>query len=103
MYVLNYWHTVSDYAAWKRVFDSDPLGREASGVRGYRIERPSDDEHLLIGHLEFDTLGEAETFAGRLEELWRGLGSEIVSGSGYTFTETLEQRQYGRESARRAA
>ena len=32
MYVLNYWHTVSDYAEWKKIFDRDPLGREASGV-----------------------------------------------------------------------
>jgi hypothetical protein len=103
MYVLNYWHTVSDYAEWKRVFDSDPLGREASGMRGYRIERPPDDERMLIGHLEFDTLREAEAFAGRLEEVWQGLGSDIVSGPGYTVTEVLEQRQYGRESTRRAA
>ena len=27
MYVLNYWHTTPDYAEWKRVFDSDPLGQ----------------------------------------------------------------------------
>ncbi len=27
MYVLNYWHTVSDYAECKKIFDSDPLGR----------------------------------------------------------------------------
>ena len=38
MYVLNYWHTVSDYAEWKKIFDSDPLGREASGVRR-RLDR----------------------------------------------------------------
>ena len=49
MYVLNYWHTVSDYAEWKKIFDSDPLGREASGVRRVSIERPVDDEHTVIG------------------------------------------------------
>jgi hypothetical protein len=103
MYVLNLWHTVSDYAEWKRVFDSDPLGREASGARGHRIERPPDDEHMVIGHLEFDTLGEAEAFAGRLEELWKSSASQIVTDPGHTITETLEQKQYGRESGRRAA
>jgi hypothetical protein len=51
MYVLNYWHTVSDYSEWKKIFDSDPLGREASGVRRVSIERPVDDEHTLIGEL----------------------------------------------------
>ena len=70
MYVLNYWHTVNDYGEWKKIFDSDPLGREASGVRRLSIERPMDDESTVIGELEFDTLGEAETFAGRLQEVW---------------------------------
>jgi hypothetical protein len=103
MYVLNYWHTVGDYAEWKKVFESDPLGREASGVRRYSIERPMDDEHTVIGELEFDSLAEAETFAGRLEELWRGPGSEVVSNAGHRITEVLEQRQFGSESGRRAA
>jgi hypothetical protein len=103
MYVLNYWHTVSDYAEWKKVFDSDPLGREASGVRRYSIERPMDDEHTVIGELEFDSLGEAETFAGQLEEAWSGVASSVVSNAGHRITEVLEQRQFGSESARRAA
>jgi hypothetical protein len=103
MYVLNYWHSVTDYSKWKSMFDSDPLGREASGVRTYSIERPVDDEHMVIGHLEFDSLGEVETFAGRLEEVWQGLGGQVVSDQGYTITEVLEQRHYGSESARRAA
>jgi hypothetical protein len=102
MYILNYWHTVPDYAEWKKVFDSDPLGREASGVRRYSIERSVDDPTLLTGHLTFDSLGEAETFAGRLEEVWKGLGSQIISNTGHTITEVLEQKQFG-ESARLAA
>ncbi len=103
MYVLNYWHTVSDYAEWKKVFDTDPLGREASGVRRYSIERPMDDEHTVIGELEFDSLSEAETFAGRLDEVWKGLGSGIVSNAGHRITEVLVQKQFGSESGRRAA
>ena len=103
MYVLNIWHTVSDYDEWKKVFDSDPLGREASGVRRYVLERPVEDENMVIGHLEFGRLGEAEAFAGRLEETWSGVASEMVSDTGYTITEVREQREYGGGSARRAA
>ncbi len=103
MYVLNYWHTVGDYAAWKKMFDSDPLGREASGVRRVSIERPVDDEHTVIGELEFDSLAEAETFAGRLEEVWKGSASRVVSNAGHRITEVLEQKQFGSESGRRAA
>ena len=103
MYVLNYWHTVGDYAEWKKMFDSDPLGREASGVRRVSIERPVDDEHTVIGELEFDSLAEAETFAGRLEEVWKGSAGRVVSNAGHRITEVLEQKQYGSESGRRAA
>ncbi len=103
MYVLNYWHTTPDYAEWKKVFDTDPLGREASGVRRYSIERPLDDEHTVIGELEFDSLAEAETFAGRLQEVWNGLGSRVVSNAGHRITEVLEQKHFGSETGRRAA
>jgi len=103
MYVLNYWHTVSDYAEWKKLFDSDPLGREASGVRRYSIERPLDDEHTVIGELEFDSLAEAEAFAARLEEIWKGSASRTVSNAGHRITEVLEQQQFGSEAGRRAA
>ena len=103
MYVLNYWHTTPDYAEWKKVFDSDPLGREASGVRRVSIERPIDDEHTVIGELEFDSLGEAETFAGRLQEVWNGSARSVVSNEGYRITEVLVQQYLGSEASRRAA
>ncbi len=103
MYVLNIWHTVSDYAEWKKTFDSDPLGREASGVRRYSIERPTDDESTVIGELEFDSLAEAEAFAARLEELWKGGGSRLVSNTGHRITEVVEQKAFGGEATRRAA
>jgi hypothetical protein len=103
MYVLNYWHTVSDYGEWKKMFDSDPLGREASGVRRVSIERPTDDENTVIGELEFDTLGEAETFAGRLQEVWNGPASSMVSGAGHRITEILVQQEFRGEKAQRAA
>jgi hypothetical protein len=103
MYVLNYWHTVPDYAEWKKIFDSDPLGREASGVRQLYIERPVGDEHRVVGHLEFDSLGEAETFAGRLEEVWKGSASSVVSDAGFTITEVLEKQELRSRAARKVA
>jgi hypothetical protein len=103
MYVLNYWHTVTDYGEWKKIFDSDPLGREASGIRRFTIERPTDDEHRVIGRLEFDSLGEAETFAGRLQEVWKGVGGAVISDAGITLTEILETQEFGSKAARRAA
>ena len=40
MYVLNYWHTVSDYAEWKRIFDSRPA--RPRGVRRTPASASSD-------------------------------------------------------------
>ena len=103
MYILNYWHTVADYAEWKKAFDDDPLGRKASGVRRVSIERPIDDEHTVIGELEFDSLGEAETFAGRLREVWKGLGSSVVSNAGLRITHVLVEQEFRSEAARKVA
>ena len=103
MYVLNFWHTVTDYGEWKKVFDTDPLGREASGVRRLTIERPVSDEHKVVGHLGFDSLGEAETFAGRLQEVWKGPAGSMVSDAGLNISETLVTQVLGGETARKVA
>jgi hypothetical protein len=60
MYILRIEHPVPDYDAWKAAFDSDPIGRERSGVRRYRIMRPTDDPSHVMLELEFDRLSEAE-------------------------------------------
>jgi hypothetical protein len=63
-------HPVRDFDGWKRAFDSDPLGRQAGGVRRYRISRPPDDPNYVVVDLEFDNVLEAEAFLDRLRALW---------------------------------
>jgi hypothetical protein len=63
-------HTVSNFDSWKTVFDSDPVGRQKSGVRRYRILRPTDDPNYVMIDLEFDGLKEAENFRSALRNLW---------------------------------
>ena len=69
MYILRIEHPVADYDAWKEAFDSDPIGRKRSGVRRYRIMRPTDDPSHVMIDLEFDSLGEAEAVKGALGEV----------------------------------
>jgi hypothetical protein len=64
-------HPVRDFQTWKAAFDRDPVDRKASGVRAYQIYRPSDDLNYVAVNLEFDSLGEAESFKLALQELWR--------------------------------
>jgi hypothetical protein len=40
MIVLQIEHSVPNYEAWKIAFESDPVNRKESGVRGYGIFRP---------------------------------------------------------------
>jgi prolyl oligopeptidase PreP (S9A serine peptidase family) len=70
MYILRIEHAVSDFDAWKTVFDSDPLGRKQGGVRRYRILRQVDDPNHVLIDLEFDGADEAESFAAALREIW---------------------------------
>lgn len=77
MHILQIEHGVRDFDAWKKSFDSDPVGREAGGVRSYRVLRPTDDPNRAIVDLEFDSAGEAEAFLAKLRELWGQVGSEL--------------------------
>jgi heme-degrading monooxygenase HmoA len=70
-------HGVRDFDAWKQAFDSDPVGREAGGVRSYRVLRPTEDPQRVIIHLDFDTTAEAEAFHEKLRGLWAGAGASL--------------------------
>ena len=70
-------HGVRDFDAWKQVFDGDPVGRAAGGVRRYRVMRPLDDPAYVVVDLEFDTTAEAEAFREKLRELWSGAGASL--------------------------
>ena len=68
--ILQIEHAIGDFGAWKRAFDSDPLGRKKSGVRRYRILRPADNPSYVMIDLEFDGSKEAEAFAAALRRMW---------------------------------
>lgn len=71
MPVVQLEHPVRDFEIWKKAFDSDPIHREASGVRSYQIYRPVDDPNFIAVDLQFEGQPEAEAFKAALEELWR--------------------------------
>jgi hypothetical protein len=76
MPILQIEHSVRDFDAWKQAFDADPLGRQQSGVRRYRIARPADDANRVVVDLEFDSRDEAETFRVALADLWTRVVAE---------------------------
>ncbi len=73
MYILRIEHPVPNYDAWKKAYDSDPIGRARSGVRRHRVFRAVDDPLYVMIDLEFDSIKEAEGMLAALRNLWRGV------------------------------
>ncbi|XAS65673.1 hypothetical protein ACOM2C_02570 [Pseudarthrobacter sp. So.54] len=72
MITLQIEHRVRDFGMWRSAFDSDPLNRQASGVRSYRISRPLDQQDYVMLEMDFDTQEAAVDFLGRLQnDTWK--------------------------------
>jgi len=109
-YILRIEHPVPDYDAWKAAFDSDPIGRERSGVRRYRVMRATDDPSHVMLDLEFDSLDEAEAVKAALGEVEFDSASEaeavraaledptspleVTHGLRVRITEVVETKEY---------
>jgi len=94
MAILRIEHTVPDFAAWKRAFDSDPAGRKQCGVRRYGALRPIDDPNYVLVDLEFDTTTEAEAFGRKLRELRGRVEGTVMTSPRARILEALESKEY---------
>jgi hypothetical protein len=92
MPTLRIQHTVPTFEGWKRVFESDPLNRKASGVRRYHVYRGVSNPNLVMIDLEFDSLVEAEAMLERLRHLWAGPGGAVMHGADAWIVETIESK-----------
>jgi hypothetical protein len=94
MYVLRIEHPVPDFDGWKKAFDSDPVGREKSGVRRYRVLRPIDDRHYVMIDLEFDTAARAEALLAAMRVVWGRVQGQIMTSPQARIVEAVETREY---------
>lgn len=92
MHILRIEHSTPDFDAWKQAFDSDPVGREQGGVRGYRILRPVDDPSYAMIDLEFDSSSEAESFLVGLQGLWSRV--DVMRDPKGRIVEVVESKEY---------
>jgi hypothetical protein len=53
---------VRDYDLWREAFEGDAGGRQRSGMRRYRIFRPTDDAKCVMLDADFDSAQQAEGF-----------------------------------------
>ena len=94
MYIVRIEHAVPSYDGWKAAFDSDPVGRERSGVRRYQVSRSVDDPNYVMIDLEFDKRGEAEAFLGAMREVWGRVQGSIIMSPQARIAEIVESQEY---------
>ncbi len=94
MYILRIEHPITDFDGWKKAFDSDPVGREKSGVLRYRIFRPVDDQKYIIIDLEFDTARQAEALLAAMRKVWGRIQGTIMSDPRARIVEVVETKAY---------
>ena len=92
MIVLQIEHRVPDYDNWKKVFDSDPMGRKKSGVLRYKIFRQTDDPNNVVGELEMNSLDEAKILLARLQQLWKQIEGTVITGPKGRIVEMAEAK-----------
>jgi hypothetical protein len=94
MYMLRIEHPVPNYEGWKQAFDSDPVGREKSGVRRYQILRQIDNPNYVMIDLEFDTLSQAESLLAAMRVVWGRVEGTIMMNPQAQIVEAMETKSY---------
>jgi ribosomal protein L35AE/L33A len=94
MILLHIEHPVPNFDAWKAAFDSDPVGRQKSGVRSYRVSQPVDNPSYAIIDLEFDTQSEAEALLAAMQQVWKRVGGAIMRDPLWRISHIVETRVY---------
>ena len=95
MFIVRIEHPVQNYDRWKAVFDSDPLGRQKSGVRRYQVLRPTDDPKYVMIDLEFDDAVEAEAFRMTLRNMWNNAEAQkIMQNPKVRVVEAVETKEF---------
>ena len=87
-------HAVPDYATWKQVFDSDPVGREKVGVRRYQVLRAVDDPNVVMIDLDFDTKAEAQAFLTTMHDVWSQVQGSLIDSPHARIAESVEVKEY---------
>jgi hypothetical protein len=95
MLTLRIEHQVADFDAWKQAFESDPVGRERSGVRRYSISRVVDDPNYVMIDLDFDSRSEAEGLLAAMRDVWGVVEpAGLVVGPQARIVQTVETKEY---------
>ncbi len=78
MITLRIEHKISTYEGWKKAFDSDPIDRRKSGVKHYRVYRPTDNSNFIVIDLDFDNLERAQAAKTALQNIFPKIDGKLI-------------------------
>jgi hypothetical protein len=90
MIILQIEHSVPDFQAWKKAFDSDPAKRKESGVRSYRIFKAIDNPSYVIIELAFNDVKTADSFHQVLKKVWNNVEGRVMMNPQSRIVEEVE-------------
>ena len=94
MPTLHIEHPTADFDSWKRAFDSDPAGRQRSGVRNYRVSRAVDDPNYVMIDLEFDTQEGAEGLLRTMQDIWGRSDHQVTYSQRARIVDVVERVEF---------
>ena len=93
MITLRIEHKIANYEGWKKAFESDPINRKKSGVKHYRIYRPTDDTNFVIIDLDFDKLDEAQAAKTALQNMFPKIEGSLIFGVQLKMLNVIESKE----------
>jgi len=94
MIMLRIEHPVMSYEGWKQASDSDPVGRQRSGVRRYQVLRSVDDPNYVMIDLEFDTREQAEALLAAMRQVWGNVQGSIMTNPQARIADVMESKEF---------
>jgi hypothetical protein len=94
MPTLHIEHPTQDFDTWRRAFDSDPAGRQRSGVRRYWVSRAVDDPNYVMIDLEFDTREQAEGLLRTMQDIWGSPDHQLTRSQQARIVEVVESIEF---------
>ncbi len=96
MIILHIEHAIRDFDTWKKAFESDPAGRQRSGVHRYQISRPIDDPNYVMIDLAFENTTAAEALLATMRQVWQSAAAApALAGSPQArIVEVVESKEY---------
>jgi hypothetical protein len=93
MVTLRIEHKIANYDGWKKAFESDPINRKKSGVKNYRIYRPTDDTNFVTIDLDFDNLDQAQAAKAALQNIFPKIEGSLIFGVQLKVLNVIESKE----------